>query len=104
MITEAKLKFMHAIMFNYSHCSFDNVWQKNEQRERGYLLRNAEEYQLPRVNHEQIRRMPIYALPYEWNRLGDIRFHTNRETFSMALKNILLGGNPTDLHTLSVTA
>ncbi len=102
LILEAKLKFMHAITINYSHSSFDNVWQKNEQRERGYLLRNADEFQLPRVNHEQIRRMPLYTLPKEWNRLGDIRYHSNRETISIVLKSILLGDNPTDLHSLSV--
>ena len=30
LIIEAKLKFMHAITFNYWHSSFESVWLKNE--------------------------------------------------------------------------
>ena len=93
---------MHAVTFNYCHISFNTVWTKNENRDLGYLLRNANEYQLPRVKIEVTRRMPIYTLPDEWNRLGDARFHRNRETFEITVKNILMGSNPSSLHTLSV--
>ncbi len=92
---------MHAVTFNYCHESFASTWIRNEQRERGYLLRNAEEYQLPKINLEFMRRMPLYTLSYELNKLGDIRFQRNRETFCISLKNILLGDCQADLRTLS---
>ncbi len=93
---------MQVVTFNYCHESFNSTWIRNEQRERGYLLRNTEEYQLPKINLEFTRRMPLYTLPYEWNKLGDIRFQRNREIFCISLKNILLGKCQTDLCALSV--
>ncbi len=94
---------MHAIVFNYNHISFNNVWIKNENRERGHLLRNSEEFQLPPVNLEFMRRMPYYTLPKEWNNLGDVRFQSNRTTFIYSLKNILLDVNPAALNVLTTS-
>ncbi len=88
---------MHSITYNYCHSSFNNTWTRNHQHERGHELRNREEYQLPRINYEFTRRMPLYTLPKEWNQLGDIRFHYNRTTISIALKNSLFCTNPDTL-------
>ena len=94
---------MHSIVFNYHHPSFANVWKKNETRERGYLLRNSDEFEMPPVNIELFRRMPLYTLPKLWNSLGDLRFLTNRTTFIISIKNILLSADQAALTSLSVT-
>ncbi len=101
LIVETRLKFMHSITYNYCHHSFNNIFLRNQHRERGYELRNRDEYQLPMVNYESTRRMPIYAMPKEWNQLGDVRFHHNRSTFLIALKNTLFDINPDHLGNLT---
>ena len=77
------------------------MFLRNQHRERGYELRNRDEYQLPMINYEFTRRMPIYAMPNEWNQLGDVRFYHNRSTFLIALKNILFDTNPDHLGNLN---
>ena len=84
---------MHPIVFNYNHPSFNNVWRRNVVRETGHLLRNRDEFEIPAVNLELIRRMPIYTLPKAWNSLGEIRSQANRTTFIAELNNFLRGAD-----------
>ncbi len=76
---------MHAIYYKYNPSSFSNIWLTNAQRDIDMELRNANDFILPFVNLESFRRCPLYSLPFEWNKLGDIRYQPNRSTFKVAL-------------------
>ena len=63
----------------------------------GYLLLNPDGGGLivvksgwRRDNCCQIWMAEVYTLPFEWNKLEDSRFQTNRITFQIELKNSLL--------------
>ena len=52
-----------------------------------HALRNKEDYTLPNPTIDQLKRIPLYSLPAEWNSLGNLKFHGNLITFKCALKN-----------------
>ena len=81
---------MHSIEYNYAPKAFQNVWQKNNDRELVYGLRNNNDFviQLPRV--EIFKKSPLYYLPMLWNNLNDNKFQPNPYTFKIAMKNFLL--------------
>jgi hypothetical protein len=43
-----------------------------------------------RVEIEFFRRIPLYSLPYEWNNVGDLIFHHNKNLFRNLLREKLL--------------
>jgi hypothetical protein len=90
IISLNKSLFMHAIYYKYNLSSFSNIWLTNAQRDIDMELRNANDFILPFVNRESFRRCPLYSLPFEWNKLGDIRYQSNRYTFKVALLYDLL--------------
>ncbi len=85
IITLNKLLFMHAIAFNYNLESFNNIWTTNNLREMDMELRNANDFTLPIIHREILRKSPLYSLPYEWNICGDVKLQHNRCTFKIAL-------------------
>ena len=44
LIKQSQLSFMHTIEYKYAPNSFDNVWQKNSERQPELNLRNANDY------------------------------------------------------------
>ena len=88
-VQQSKLHFMHAIKLGYAPESFTNVWTVNENREHDYQLQNNNEFVLPAPRIEFLKKQPIYTLPHEWNKIGDIRFQHNKTTFRIELKNNL---------------
>jgi hypothetical protein len=44
LIKQSQLSFMHSIEYKYAPNSFDNVWQKNSERQPELNLRNANDY------------------------------------------------------------
>ena len=90
LVQQSKLSFMHSIKFNYAPESFADVWLLNANREHEYQLRNNNDFIIPAPRIEFFRKQPIYTLPFEWNKLEDSRFQTNRITFQIELKNNLL--------------
>jgi hypothetical protein len=84
------LTFMHSLYYNYAPRSFNNCIRRNETNENGYNLRNQSIVTVPRARTDQFKRLPIYNLPNLWNSAGDIIFHSNPITFSIALKQQLL--------------
>jgi hypothetical protein len=90
LITLNRLLFMHAIAYNYAPKTFDNTWLTNAERNIGHDLRNNDFFVMPQVRIELFRRFPLYALPHEWNILGEnIRLQHNRTTFKIALTDFL---------------
>jgi hypothetical protein len=90
LIVQAKLHFMHSIKYNYAPRSFDGIWVQNNTRQQHHELRNSNDYILPRVKIEFFRRIPLYSLPYEWNNVGDLIFHHNKNLFRNLLREKLL--------------
>ncbi len=92
LITLNRLLFMHAIAYNYAPQTFANTWLTNAEHNTGHDLRNADFFIMPQVRIDLFCRFPLYALPHEWNNLGDnIRLLHNRTTFKIALTDFLLG-------------
>jgi hypothetical protein len=81
---------MHAIYYKYNLSSFSNIWLTNAQRDIDMDLRNANDFILQFVYRESFRRCPLYTPPFEWNKLGDIRYQPNRCTFKVTLLYDLL--------------
>ncbi len=82
--------FMHSIEYNYAPKAFLNVWQKNNDRELVYGLRNNNDYVIPLPRVEIFKKSPLYYLPMLWNNLNDNKFQPNPYTFKIAMKNFLL--------------
>lgn len=83
------LQFMHAVHYNYAPSSFQHVWQLNTNRHGDRQLRNDDLYTLPPPRIEQFKRLPLYSLPMEWNKAGDITLQENKVTFRYAVKDRL---------------
>ncbi len=85
-----KLLFMHSVAYGYAPPSFRDVWSLNESRGLNYELRNHDIFVIPTVRIELFRKIPLYALPHEWNNLAEhIRYQHNRITFKIALIDFL---------------
>jgi hypothetical protein len=80
---------MHAIRYNYAPRSFDGVWELNNTRQQQHDLRNGNDYILPHPRIEFFKKIPLYSLPLEWNNLGDLIFHNNKNLFRNLLKEKL---------------
>ena len=96
IIEQSKLIFMHSVEYNYAPRTFLNTWRKNNERNTGHALRNEADYVLPFPRIEFFKKIPLYSLPAAWNAAGDIRFHQNRTTFKIALKEQLLAEMETE--------
>ncbi len=83
--------FMHSIVFKYAPSSFDNVWERTEDRETGYELRQNNTFIVPRPRTEFFKKSPIYQLSELWNNMNENKYQSNRFTFKCAMKNHLYG-------------
>ena len=90
IITLAKSLFMHSVFYNYAPSSFENNWSKISERNLSQDLRNQNDFVLPFPRIELVKRLPIYALPHNWNSLNDVRYQPNRYTFKMSLSSDLI--------------
>ena len=86
----AKLNLMHAIEYGYAPKPFEGVWNKNNERNLNYELRNNENYQVPFARIEFFKKNPLFSLPTEWNSAGDITLTSDKQPFRTALKQKLL--------------
>lgn len=80
---------MHAICYAYAPSSFNGIFNTNNPNN-NYNLRTRAMYRLPNVRIENFRKSPMYSLPFTWNNAGDVTFQTNKMTFQISLKNLLL--------------
>ena len=79
---------------DYAPNSFQHAWTKNNERENAPKLRNENEFRLPIPRIEQFKKIPLYALPYEWNQAGELTLYSNRTTFKFALRDQLFSEIP----------
>ncbi len=79
--------FMHSVEYNYAPNSFEDTWQKNNERDPVRDLRNANEYFIMQPRTETFKKSMLYALPLAWNNLvPEIKLQQNKTTFKWALK------------------
>jgi hypothetical protein len=91
LILQSQLNFMHAIEYKYAPPSFNDIWQKNRDRDPDVNLRNADDYYLTRPRTETFKKSTFYAIPTAWNDLiPEIKYQENKYTFKWALKAHLL--------------
>ncbi len=89
LLTQAKLHFMHAYVYDYAPKSFANTWTKNNQRETQHNLHNNDDFTLPMARIEFFKKIPLYSLPLAWNILDDIKLQHNKTTFRWGLREKL---------------
>ncbi len=69
---------------------FRDAWSLIESRGLNYELRNHDIFVIPTVRIELFRKIPLYALPYEWTNLAEhIRYQHKRITFKITLIDFL---------------
>ena len=83
---------MHSYHYNYAPKSFNNLWTLNAARHLELNLRNDDLYTLPNPRIEFLKKIPLYSLPFEWNRAGILTYYENRTAFKIALRNSIFGG------------
>ncbi len=89
LITQAKLHFMHSICYNYAPKSFTDIFKTNQNNDI-YNLRTRAQFTVPNCRIELFKKFPLYSFPQCWNNAGDITFQTNKATFQISLKYLLL--------------
>jgi hypothetical protein len=90
IVKQGKLLFMHSVFYEYCPISFQNIWQKNSDRQISQNLRNENEFTLPNFRIEQFKKFPLYSLPQEWNAAEELVYYQNKVTFKHALREKLL--------------
>ena len=80
---------MHSICYNYAPSTFANIFPLYN-NVYNYNLRTRAKFEIPNHRIEFFKRFPLYSFPYCWNNSGDITFQTNKITFQISLKNLLL--------------
>ncbi len=90
IIKLAQLNIMHAVHNKYAPEALLDTWTLNANRQQHYTLRNENDYALPRVKYEIIKRTPLYTLPLAWNEAPIDKYHANPTTFKIALRNSLM--------------
>jgi len=89
IIKQSKLLFMHSVYYDYAPTSFQQTWIKNNERDNAPNLRNENDFRLPNPRIEFFKKIPLYALPYEWNQAGVLTLYPNKITFKHALRDQL---------------
>jgi len=89
IIKQSKLLFMHSVYYDYAPTSFQQTWTKSNERDNAPNLRNKNDFRLPNPRIEFFKKIPLYALPYEWNQSGVLTLYPNRITFKHALREQL---------------
>jgi len=83
------LSFMHSINYKYAPKSFDQTWLKNDEVRGDLNLRNNCLFSIPAPRTESFKRFPLYSLPNEWNKSGNLMFYANTFTFKLNLREQL---------------
>ena len=90
LIEHEKLKFMHSVVFNYAPASFNNEFAKNSEN-REYLLRNNEDFIVPRIHINFLNRFPLVSFPVGWNALDhQLKTIFNKKEFKTRIKKSLI--------------
>jgi hypothetical protein len=85
LIRNQRLKFMHSIYYDYCPKSYIGFFQKRDNRNHDYNLRENNMFTVPIARIEHFKKFPSYAFVQVWNNAGDVIYHQNQVTFKVAL-------------------
>jgi len=77
--------------------SFTNVWQYRGDLNGNHLLRNNQEFNIPRFRLTLVEKLPLCSFPATWNNYLDIdnvKTASNKKQFANKLKKSLLNQIP----------
>ena len=81
---------MHSIVYDYAPASLQREFPIN-QLNREYQLRNNEDFLIPRINLESLKRFPFYKYPTLWNDLNpELKSLNRKNEFKYKIKSSLL--------------
>jgi len=90
LIKYEKLKLMHSIEYTYAPASFSNEFNKNNVNS-DYLLRNNDDYLIPRIHTDFLRRFPLVSFPLAWNTLDpELKTIISKNVFKFLVKKYLI--------------
>jgi hypothetical protein len=82
----------HSIIHKYCPPSCTNQWLTNNERNPDLELRNASDLYIPRAVNDHVKKLPYFALAYNWNSLPYDRLHPNPTTFKIFLRKHIWDG------------
>jgi exonuclease III len=88
-----KLKFMYEYKNNLLPRSFGNLWQYRGELNGNYMLRNSNEFNVPRFRISLVERLPLCSFPKTWNEFRNadaVKNAINKNLFKSKLKKCLL--------------
>ena len=87
LIEQQKVLFMYSLENQLLPRSFVDFLRKNNERNNPHILRNANDYIIPRAISEYTKRFPIVAFPTAWNNFPSIiRMAISKTVFKNASK------------------
>ena len=83
---------MYEYKLNRLPSSFNNSWILNRDTDPHYMLRNGEDFAIPRLNHQYLKSHPLFYFPNLWNTFKPVFKNSivSRSTFSSNLKSFFL--------------
>jgi hypothetical protein len=90
LISYFKIQFVHQFKFKHLPVTFSNEWTLTEERFANLdlmPLRNNDEFYVPFPRIDQVKRLPLFALPKIWNEFEDdvIKCESNKLIFNSKL-------------------
>ena len=89
--------FLHSLFYNYSTVKFEDCFKLNyETLNSSYSLRNNNDFSVPKIRLEFLKRFPFYSFPKSWNLMpGELKgihdkrmfISNNKETFYFNYSN-----------------
>ena len=92
LIIHQKLQFMHLLNHSLLPSSFDELFVRNATLYGNlYFMRNLNDFYVPGVRTEFLRRFPFYSFPTAWNFLSpEFKEISQKSIFKQSLKTKLL--------------
>ena len=90
LISQHIYSFMHSIEYYYNELHFQDIFQRNsEVGTQNVVLRNSNDFYLPRIRLEFLKRFPFYKFPFFWNSAtSEIRCIQDKKEFVQNLKTV----------------
>ena len=90
LISQHIYSFMHSIEYYYNELHFQDIFQRNsEVGTQNVVLRNSNDFYLPRIRLEFLKRFPFYKFPFFWNSaMSEIRCIQDKKEFVQNLKTV----------------
>ena len=92
LIIQQQLLIMHSIDQKYSTVNYDGFFLKNSAlTDHPYPLRNADDFFLPRVRNDFLKKFPFFCFPLLWNDFDpNIKQIESKLGFKLSVKKFLL--------------